>query len=96
MGVHRGIDNFAADGNTLGMKVAVSIPDPVFSEAERLAKQLKTSRSEIYARALRAFVGLHSPDRLTQAMDEAVEAAGSGQDELRTAAARRVFERTEW
>lgn len=34
------------------MKVAVSIPDKVFSEAEDLAKRLKASRSEIFSRAL--------------------------------------------
>ena len=39
------------------MKVAVSIPDEVFSEAEDLAKQLKASRSEIYSRARGEFVG---------------------------------------
>jgi metal-responsive CopG/Arc/MetJ family transcriptional regulator len=39
-------------GHTIGMKVAVSIPDDVFAEAEALAKRMKSSRSEIYSRAL--------------------------------------------
>jgi hypothetical protein len=43
------------------MKVAVSIPGPVFADAERLAKRLKASRSEVYARALKAFVANHAP-----------------------------------
>ena len=34
------------------MKVAVSIPDPIFAEAETLAKRFKTSRSKLYGRAL--------------------------------------------
>ena len=78
------------------MKVAVSIPDPVYAEAELLARQLKTSRSDVYARALRAFVGLHLPDRVTQAMDDAVKAAVGELSEFRTVAARKVFEQTEW
>ena len=38
------------------MKVAVSIPDPVFDEADRLARDLKVSRSQLYADALAAFM----------------------------------------
>jgi metal-responsive CopG/Arc/MetJ family transcriptional regulator len=34
------------------MKVAVSIPDKIFEEAEQLVKKSKLSRSELYARAL--------------------------------------------
>jgi metal-responsive CopG/Arc/MetJ family transcriptional regulator len=78
------------------MKVAVSIPDPVFAEAELLAKRLNTSRSEIYARALDAFVGTHAPDRVTQAMNEVVDAVGGAPDEFARAAARRVLDRVEW
>ena len=78
------------------MKVAVSIPDPVFEEAERLAKRLKRSRSEIYARALEAFVGSHVPDRVTQAMNDVVDAVGAAPDDFVKEAARRTFDRVEW
>ena len=78
------------------MKVAVSIPDPVFNEAERLARRLKTSRSEIYARALAAYVGDHAPDHVTIKMNEVVEAIGPERDAFAAAAARRVFDRVEW
>ena len=43
------------------MKVAVSIPDEIFAEAEDLAKRFNTSRSELYSRALGTFIGLHAP-----------------------------------
>ena len=78
------------------MKVAVSIPDPVFNEGEILARQLKTSRSEIYARALAAFVGSHAPDRVTEAMNDVLDSVGAASDEFSSAAARRVFDRIEW
>ena len=78
------------------MKVAVSIPDSVFAEAERLARRMNTSRSEIYARALAAFVGDHAPDRVTQAINEVVDAVGTEPDAFTRAAARRALERTEW
>ncbi|MBW2720031.1 MAG: ribbon-helix-helix protein, CopG family [Deltaproteobacteria bacterium] len=38
------------------MKTAVSVPNEVFERAERLAKRLKVSRSELYSRALREYL----------------------------------------
>ena len=78
------------------MKTAVSIPDELFEEADRLAERLKTSRSDVYARALAEFVGNHAPDHVTEAMDAVVDAVGGGPDEFSRAAARRVLDRVEW
>jgi metal-responsive CopG/Arc/MetJ family transcriptional regulator len=78
------------------MKVAVSIPDPVFAEAERLAAHLKTSRSDLYARALAAYVGEHAQERVTDSMNAVVDATGESSDPFGRAAARRVFERVQW
>lgn len=79
------------------MKVAVSIPDPIFDKAEGLAKRLNTSRSELYARALGMFVAAHTPDSVTAALDAAVEAAGAaGPDDFSREAARRALARTTW
>ena len=38
------------------MKTAISIPDAVFEEAERLAKSRGWSRSELYTNAVTAYV----------------------------------------
>ncbi|NJO53162.1 MAG: hypothetical protein HC840_31390 [Leptolyngbyaceae cyanobacterium RM2_2_4] len=38
------------------MKTAISLPDSVFEEADTLAQQLGLSRSELYARALQAYL----------------------------------------
>jgi metal-responsive CopG/Arc/MetJ family transcriptional regulator len=38
------------------MKTAISIPDSIFQEAERLAKTRGWSRSELYANAVTAYV----------------------------------------
>jgi len=83
-------------GYASGMKTAVSIPDDVFEEAERLATQLQTSRSQLYSRALQEFVARHAPDRLTEAMNRVVDAVGSEVDEFSQRAARRVLESSEW
>lgn len=83
-------------GHTDGMKVAVSIPDEIFVEAEALAKRLKTSRSEIFSRALGEFIGHHAPDKVTELMNEVVREVGNEADSFRAEANRRVFDKTEW
>ena len=78
------------------MKVAVSIPDEIFVEAEALAKRLKTSRSEIFSRALGEFIGHHAPDRVTDLMNDVVREVGYEPDAFSAAAARRVLKKSEW
>lgn len=78
------------------MKVAVSIPEQVFAEAESLAEQMKASRSEIYSRALREFVGRHAPDRVTEQMNNVISEVGEKPDTFVSRAARRVLQRVEW
>ncbi|MCH8351905.1 MAG: ribbon-helix-helix protein, CopG family [Chloroflexi bacterium] len=52
------------------MKTAISIPDPLFGAAERLAKRLGLSRSELFQRALQAFLQQHNDDGVTEALDK--------------------------
>jgi metal-responsive CopG/Arc/MetJ family transcriptional regulator len=78
------------------MKVAVSIPDDVFAEAEALAKRMKSSRSEIYSRALGEFIGHHAPDRVTNLMNEVVDIIGDKRDAFSAAAAKKVLKKVEW
>jgi metal-responsive CopG/Arc/MetJ family transcriptional regulator len=77
------------------MKVAVSIPDNVFAEAESLAQRLDTTRSELYSRALTEFVGHHAPERVTEQMNRVVGEIGEGEpDAFRAEAARPAFKRS--
>jgi metal-responsive CopG/Arc/MetJ family transcriptional regulator len=78
------------------MKTAVSIPDEVFEEAERLAADLKTSRSQLYSRALRELIARHAPNQVTDAMNQVIAEIGDGSEDFSRAAARRVLERVDW
>jgi len=78
------------------MKTAVSIPDQVFAEAERLARRLNTSRSQLYAKALTEFINRHSDDPITAAMNRVIEAVDSDDDEFSREASRKTLERVEW
>ena len=83
-------------GYTLGMKVAVSIPDEVFQRAESWARRARQSRSEVYSRALREYVSRHAPVEVTDAMDRACEAVGDQGEPFVAAAANRVLKRSRW
>jgi metal-responsive CopG/Arc/MetJ family transcriptional regulator len=78
------------------MKIAVSVPDDVFEEAERLARRMKRSRSEVYSRALAEYVARHTPDRVTEAMDRALAEISEPPDEFVRAASRRILKRSDW
>ena len=78
------------------MKTAVSIPDEIFQTAERLARRMKKSRSELYSRALSEYVARHSSDEATEAMNAALKEIGDASDGFVAAAAHKVLERAEW
>lgn len=78
------------------MKAAVSIPDEVFERADRLAKELKTSRSQLYSRALSEFLSRHAPDRVTAAMNRVCDEIGPESTDLRRRAVRRTLAKVEW
>jgi predicted transcriptional regulator len=78
------------------MKTAISIPDEVFTRAEKLAKRTKKSRSRLYSDAVREYVDRHSANAITEAVNRVVDKIGSDVDPFLTAAARRTFEQNEW
>lgn len=51
------------------MKVAISLPDPVFRAAETLAQRLKKSRSELYAEAIAEYVGARGAKAVTEKLN---------------------------
>jgi len=86
----------ATGGYTSGMKTAISIPDDLFDDAERLARALNKSRSRLYGDAVREYVARHSADQITETLDQVLDVATSGDRDFVTGAARRVLERSDW
>src|SRR5262245_31261994 len=85
-----------AHGYTPGMKTAISIPDEVFSEAERLSQRLKKSRSQIYTEAVTEYIARHDPEAVTEAMNRVCEMVDTRPDPALAAAARRTLDAVEW
>ncbi len=51
------------------VKTAVSIPDPLFEAADRLAAQRKVSRSRLYAQALELLLSDADGGEVTERLD---------------------------
>lgn len=67
-------------GYTAVMKTAISIPDPLFKEAERLTKRLRIPRSQLYARALEDYVKRQRSKGIKEALDEVYRTESSELD----------------
>ena len=63
------------------MKVAISLPDPLFEAAERLAEHLKKPRSQLYAEAIAEYVGNHDNAAITEKLNAVYSTQASSVDE---------------
>lgn len=78
------------------MKTAVSVPDRVYAKAERLAKHLGTSRSELYRRALEEYIARHAPDEVTDALNKVAAEVDTRVDPAFRESSRRRLRNSEW
>ncbi len=78
------------------MKVAVSIPDPIFREAERASRRMRVPRSQLYARALEAFVKENSGEEITRRLNEVYGKVSSKLEPAAEAISLEVLRREKW
>jgi metal-responsive CopG/Arc/MetJ family transcriptional regulator len=78
------------------MRTAVSLPEPLFEAAEKLAKRMKLSRSALYARALEDFVRRNDADDLTAQINRVLADEPQERDPFIDAAAAAMLRRAEW
>ncbi|GMR24033.1 MAG: hypothetical protein BMS9Abin37_2522 [Acidobacteriota bacterium] len=64
------------------VKTAISIPDQIFKKAERLARRLGISRSQLYAHAVEDYVKRRRPESITEAMNRVVDEVGPSDKEF--------------
>ena len=62
------------------MKTAISIPDEVFEAADRTAKKLGVSRSELYSTAVHEFIERHRVEDVTSRLNEVYGSSRSDLD----------------
>lgn len=78
------------------MKIAGSIPDGVFAEADLVARRLSKSRSQLYAEAVAEYLARHDPDVVAEAMDRVIDQIESTPDEFNIQCAKKVLGSSEW
>jgi metal-responsive CopG/Arc/MetJ family transcriptional regulator len=78
------------------MKTAISIPDKIFADAERLSRRLKKSRSQVYTEAVTEYLARHDSEAVTEAMNQVCEAIDTRPDPDISAAAKQRLEAIEW
>lgn len=78
------------------MKTAISIPDDVFRSAERAAKRLGVSRSELFTRAVREYLGASRDASVTASYDEAFAMDNDELADFRREATRKTLLSIEW
>ena len=83
-------------GHTLPMKVAISVPDPVFKAAERVSKRMHMSRSRMYAQAVAAYVKQHSGEEITEQLNKVYAETSSKLDPALEHASLEVLRRESW
>lgn len=51
------------------MKVAISLPDPVFTAAEKMASRLRVSRSQLYVLAIEEYLDKRQDSLVTEQLN---------------------------
>ncbi len=78
------------------MRISISLPDKLFQQADRLARRLDVTRSELYRRALEDYLARQFADRMTRAVNDLAEKLDTQPDAFISRAALRVTDRLEW
>jgi metal-responsive CopG/Arc/MetJ family transcriptional regulator len=81
------------------MKTAISLPDPLFKEAEAAAKDLGLFRSKLIQTALEAFLKRRRDEAITESINRHLEKHGeelSKEDEAWLAHNREMLRKVEW
>jgi metal-responsive CopG/Arc/MetJ family transcriptional regulator len=78
------------------MKTAVSIPDPLFDAAEKVAGRLRIRRSRLYAQALAEYVARHRDDQVTEALNRVYSQRSSALDPVLSAMQLASLPKEDW
>jgi len=65
----RSIDVSNNNSHTNCMKTAISLPDHIFEEVDRLARQKKTSRSQIFCNAVEEYLKKMKAQRMFETLN---------------------------
>lgn len=78
------------------MKTAISIPDPIFKAAERLARRFGLTRSRLCTKAVAEYIRKHKNDLVCEKLNEIYEREPSSLDSATQAIQWASIDKEEW
>jgi metal-responsive CopG/Arc/MetJ family transcriptional regulator len=81
---------------TNSMKTAISLPESVFKQADRFARRLRKSRSQLYSEAITEYLARHAPNEVTESMNAVCDELEEVDNRFASTAARRILEQEPW
>jgi metal-responsive CopG/Arc/MetJ family transcriptional regulator len=78
------------------MKTAISLPDELFAAADQYAQEKEMTRSELYASALREYLGRHRMENLTEKINVAMNEIKMGSEEMYKGSGMRSIRELTW
>ncbi len=78
------------------MKTAISIPDPIFKAAEKLARRLGMTRSRLYTKAVTEYIQKNKNDKVCEKLNEVYEKESSSLDSATQAIQWASIDEEEW
>ena len=78
------------------MKIAISVPDEVFEAGERLARQLKLSRSQLYSDALALNLSTRGAEAVTARLNAIYSSSPSNLGKVFVASQNKTLSRETW
>lgn len=81
---------------TWRMTTSISVPDPIFQEAEQLAERLEKTRNQLYTEALIEYLARRNPDTITERLNAVYDSVAEPEDRFVTETAQDVLRRVEW
>ena len=78
------------------MKIAISLPDPIFEAAEHLAEEMRIPRSQLYAEALASYLSTHGGAAITAKLNEVHGSAAAPVEPAFISAQSRILNHEAW
>jgi metal-responsive CopG/Arc/MetJ family transcriptional regulator len=91
--MNKSIDNGIINSHTNCMKTAISIPDHIFKEVNKLAQEKKTSRSQIFCAAVEEYLKKMNAHKLLEALNSVYTDEETPEEKLLRAKTREYYER---
>jgi metal-responsive CopG/Arc/MetJ family transcriptional regulator len=90
--MNKGIDKGIKNSHTNCMKTAISIPDHIFEELNKLAKENKTSRSQIFCAAVEEYLKKMKAYKLLEALNSVYADKATPEEKLLRAKTKEYYE----